>query len=191
MRSPSTDELFSNVADDPQPGDVPLLVSGRLDAWWCWAGVGMAVIFGTVAVVASFQRHPLRFGFVAVSVLAAITAVVCFGLQFWRRRWLTWSTDSLRVTGRGTSIEILDSDVEFLAATRDYRHAVGRIVAEEHRVWIWTSSRDPRVVALETRSSLGEPSPLSPLVDRIQQRLERRAMEELRREGAILSLIHI
>ena len=161
MRSPSTDELFSDVAGDPQPGDVPLLVSGRLDAWWCWAGVGLSVIFGVISVVASFQRNPMRFGFLAVSALAAVTATVCFGLQFWRRRWLTWSADSLRVTGRGTSIEILDSEVERLSATRDYRHAVGRIVAEEHRVWIWTSPGEPRVLMFETRAALGEPSPLA------------------------------
>jgi hypothetical protein len=185
MRSPSTDELFSDVADQLQPGEVPLLVSGRFDAWWCWAAVGVAVISGVVALVARALGHPLRSGLFAVSGIAIVVAGVSFLIQLWRRRWLTWSADSFRVTGQGTTVEILDTDVESLAVTRDYRNAVGRIVAEEHRLWIWRSSREPRLIALESRAPLGEPSPLAPLVERLQQRLERRALDELRREGAI------
>jgi hypothetical protein len=185
MRSSPSDELFSEVAADPEPDDVPLLVSGRLDAWWCWASVGLAAIFGLSALVAQFQRHPLRVGLFVVSALAAGVATVGFLLQMRRRRWLTWSADSLRVVHRGESLEILDGDVGSLAVTRGYRHAVGRIVAEEHRLWIWTSTPEPRVLFFEARSRLGEPSPFSSLVDRLQRRLARRAVEELRREGAI------
>ncbi|QDT55054.1 hypothetical protein Pan44_30950 [Caulifigura coniformis] len=185
MRTSSTDELYSDVGGDRDSTPAPLLVSGHLDAWWCWAAVGLAVIFGAVATTAVFLRHPLRFGFSAVSLLAAAGGVVGFVIQIWRRRWLTWSGDSLQVTGRGTALEILDTEVEALAVTREYRHAVGRIVAEAHRLWVWRSPGEPRVLAFEARGMLGEPSPLAPLVERLQQRLEKKALEELRREGTL------
>jgi len=185
MRTPSTDELFSDVGGDPPSTPAPLLVSGHLDAWWCWAAIGMAAIFGAVATTAVFLRHPLRFGLTAVSILAAVTGIVGFVVQIWRRRWLTWSGDSLQITRGGTTLEVLDTDVESLAVTREYRHAVGRIVAEAHRLWLWRSTAEPRVIAFEARGTLGEPSPLGPLVERLQQRLEKKAFEELKREGAI------
>jgi len=185
MRSPSTDELFSGDAEEPQPGETPLLVSGRLDAWWCWSAAGLAIIFGVVALTAWLLRHPLRFGLLAVSGIATVVAVASFVLQVGRRKWMTWSADSLRITTRGGTVEILDTEVESLAVTRGYRHAVGRIVAEEHRLSLWTASRHLKEISIEARGAIGEPSPVAPVVERLQRRLERRAVEEFRREGAI------
>ncbi|HVJ84823.1 MAG TPA: hypothetical protein VM452_04215 [Caulifigura sp.] len=182
MRGSSVDSPPESL-DESATSEELILVAGHLDAWWCWSALGLAVIFAVVAGIAFVTRHPLRFGVTAMAVLAAIAAVIGFGWQFFQRKWLTWTADSLEVHGRTGRTEVLDSEIEALAVTRDYRHAVGRIVAEAHYLSLWVGGPNPQVLSFEARSPLGGPAPFDDLVDRLQGRLERRALETIRREG--------
>ncbi len=185
MRSPSPEPSPFVPDEASRTGESPLLAAGHLDAWWCWSAVGLALIFGAVAATAAALRHPLRPGLTAVALLAAAVGVIGFMVQFARRQWLTWTDDSICLRSRGATIEILDSDIASLAMTREYRHAVGRIVAVSHRLRLWTGGSAPQVITVETRGRPGDPAPFEALASRLQTQLQRRALNTLRRDAVL------
>jgi len=149
----------------------PFLVAGQLDVWWLWSAVTFAAVCGFAAVLFWVFRPRYAAIPTATAALAILATFAAFVAQWRRRAWLTYDSDVFRIIDRTGDHEFHVADVAALAVSSKPQHSFGTVVAERHRACLWFSDSSRSSRELITRSGIDEPSPIQPLLQRIQTRL--------------------